>query len=207
MISSDGYLFEDINHGSDGGLYAELLCNRAVSQTYHSAAPTTTCYNAVGKGTLSVDTSAPLNKAHPSTLRLNIQSAATGARAGFKNVGFEGIRIDANTQYQASLWIKSSGNFNGPILLSIEDTSGSGRVYASATLYGVTGTWKKFKVSLTTNNDASLPKSTNAFFVTVNSPSANGQSLWFDTVSLFPPTYGNVPNGNRVDIMEKVRLG
>ena len=36
--------------------------------------------------------------------------------------------------------------------------------------------------------------------LSVNAPG----TVWFDLVSLFPPTYNNRPNGNRVDLMQKL---
>ena len=42
------------------------------------------------------------------------------------------------------------------------------------------------------------PSTTNRFVISTGTPG----TVWFSLVSLFPPTYKNRPNGNRVDIME-----
>jgi alpha-N-arabinofuranosidase len=61
---------------------------------------------------------------------------------------------------------------------------------------GLTTEWKKFETKLKTEK---VPASKdNVFKLTTKTPG----TLWLQNVSLFPPTYKNRPNGNRVDLME-----
>jgi alpha-N-arabinofuranosidase len=53
-------------------------------------------------------------------------------------------------------------------------------------------------VTLTTSSVATTEDA--RFVITVGSPG----TLWLNQVSLFPPTYHNRPNGNRVDLMQKM---
>ena len=45
-----------------------------------------------------------------------------------------------------------------------------------------------------------MGSSENHFEITIDKPA----TLWLQLVSLFPPTYHGRPNGNRIDIMEKL---
>jgi alpha-N-arabinofuranosidase len=47
---------------------------------------------------------------------------------------------------------------------------------------------------------AVTPSAANHLFLTVDHPG----SVWFNLVSLFPPTFANRANGNRADLMEKL---
>ena len=73
-------------------------------------------------------------------------------------------------------------------------------MYASGTVdFKKTTFWKKYELNLTTA--ANVKPTKDARFVI--STSRTG-SYYFNLVSLFPPTYHNRPNGNRIDIMEKM---
>ncbi len=55
--------------------------------------------------------------------------------------------------------------------------------------------WKKYELTLTTGQ---VSESTaNRFVISADTPG----TVWFSFVSLFPPTFNNRPNGNRIDLM------
>ena len=58
--------------------------------------------------------------------------------------------------------------------------------------------WKQFPFTLKTG--AIEAGSANHLELTVG----HAGTLWLQLVSLFPPTYKNTPNGNRIDLMEKL---
>ena len=60
--------------------------------------------------------------------------------------------------------------------------------------------WTQYNYTLTPSQAA--PNSNNSFVLTFDAASATDGSLDFNLISLFPPTYKNRPNGNRVDLME-----
>jgi alpha-N-arabinofuranosidase len=60
-----------------------------------------------------------------------------------------------------------------------------------------TDKWQKYAVTLTTADDV-LPSAATRFVVSTEKPG----TLWFNLVSLFPPTFNNRPNGNRGDLMQ-----
>jgi len=62
----------------------------------------------------------------------------------------------------------------------------------------VTTNWAQYSVTLKTNSVALTEDA--RFVITAGSPG----TLWLNQVSLFPPTYHNRPNGNRIDLMQKM---
>jgi alpha-N-arabinofuranosidase len=71
-------------------------------------------------------------------------------------------------------------------------------VYAQAQVSAITADWAQYSVTLTTSSVATTEDA--RFVITVGSPG----TLWLNQVSLFPPTYHNRPNGNRVDLLQKM---
>jgi alpha-N-arabinofuranosidase len=63
---------------------------------------------------------------------------------------------------------------------------------------GLTGEWKQYSFTLKTGQ--APVTSNNHLILTIPRPA----TVWFDLVSLFPPTYHNRPFGNRIDLMEKM---
>src|SRR5436190_8167517 len=88
-----GLMTEEINHAYDGGLYAELIHNRA----FLDNASTPTHWSIVqGEGaaaTMALDPKEPLNAAIPTSLRLEVTQASAGHAAGVANEGFWGIPV------------------------------------------------------------------------------------------------------------------
>ena len=70
-------------------------------------------------------------------------------------------------------------------------------VYAKGTVSLKTNSWKKYTLKLTTSSGV-IPTKDARFVITT----AKAGNYWFNLVSLFPPTYNNRPNGNRIDLME-----
>jgi alpha-L-arabinofuranosidase len=66
---------QDINHSGDGGLYAELIRNRAFQGT---ASPTLEAYRAIGRVTLHIDGNNSLSPALPNVLRVDIPAGTKG---------------------------------------------------------------------------------------------------------------------------------
>jgi len=74
----------------------------------------------------------------------------------------------------------------------------TGVVAATATVTGLAGEWKQFSYKLKTGG---VPVTANNHLIlTVARPA----TVWFDLVSLFPPTYLDRPGGNRIDLMDKL---
>ncbi len=74
----------------------------------------------------------------------------------------------------------------------------SGKAVASAQVAAVSTAWKQYTFTLRTG--AIEPSAANHLEITVAHPG----TLWLNLVSLFPPTYHDRVNGNRIDLMEKL---
>lgn len=104
-----GIFFEDINHAADGGLYAELIQNRAFefdpidNKNYHALYAWMPCQLDKKNGqtdaadvSLTILTESPYTKKNPHYLRITANSAA----AGVKNLGFNsGIALEGGETY------------------------------------------------------------------------------------------------------------
>jgi alpha-L-arabinofuranosidase len=193
-----GLMTEEINHSYDGGLFAELIQNRSFQDPRPRGAadsdlPIHWFLVQEGNGAKVVlDKDNPVTPALPISLRLELN----GSKAGVANDGFWGIAIRPDTKYTASFYARAGGNFSGPVTASLVTDDGNATVAQAATST-IDKNWKKYDVTLTTGHDA--PTTSKAKFLL--SATGNG-SVTFSLVSLFPPTYENVPNGLRPDLMK-----
>jgi alpha-N-arabinofuranosidase len=193
-----GSFLEDISHSVEGGLYGELIQNRGLM-----AAATPADWSAVtggtGQATIALDPGHPLNTALTRALKLSVAATGPGARTGVANDGFWGIPVHAATTYTASFFAEAT--VPGRVTVSIEGTDGT--VYARGIAQRIGTSWHQYSVRLTTKRSA--PDTSAArFVISTTDPAFAGQTVWFDQVSLFPPTYLNRPNGLRVDLMNKL---
>jgi alpha-L-arabinofuranosidase len=185
-----GLMTEEINYSYEGGLYGELIRNRAFKASPSKAV----FWNPVGGAAISLDTNQPLNAALNVSLKLDATMAGKKSPAGIANGGYWGIPVRPKTIYHASFYAKAGGGFTGPLAVSMESTNGER--LAGAEISGLTGDWKKFDVDLKTKHGK--PSKDNLFKITTSAPG----TVWFQNVSLFPPTYNNRANGNRPDLMQ-----
>jgi alpha-N-arabinofuranosidase len=190
-----GLMTEEINHSYDGGLYAELIQNRAFLDDAKSPAHWSVVKDDASAAIIALDPANPLNDNIPTSLRLTVAQAATDHPAGVANGGYWGIPVHPKTQYRASLWAKVKAGFSGPLTVSIVSNDGN-TVYATEKISGLSSEWKKFEVTLKTGNVT--PTAQARFTITLDPPGTVNLGL----VSLFPPTWNNRPNGLRKDIMQ-----
>jgi alpha-L-arabinofuranosidase len=206
-----GLMTEEINYSYEGGLYGELIRNRtfkadAIQQNlradaydpakyYPASYPADTApkfWTSVGGAVLLLDANTPLNAALNVSLKLDGSMASKTSPAGVANGGYYGIAVRPKTTYKVSFFAKAAPGFTGPLTVSLEGTNG--QAFARAEISGLTGDWKKFETTLTTKNVT--PSKDNVFKLTTATPG----TIWLQAVSLFPPTYKNRPNGDRVDL-------
>ena len=118
-------------------------------------------------------------------------------QAGALNVGWWGMSLRHNTEYKGSFYAKADVAGLGPLSVSLVN-DGTGKAVASATVNGISTDWKQFNFTLKTG--AIEPSSTNHLVITAG----HAGTLWLQLVSLFPPTYHDRVNGNRIDLMDKM---
>ncbi|KAF8600897.1 glycoside hydrolase [Ceratobasidium sp. AG-I] len=193
-----GYMWEDINHSGDGGLYGELLQNRAFQAVVPHTSGALTGWAAYKGATIDVtNNTTGVSTALPNSLQVSVAAGSTGP-VGFQNTGYWGIKVQAGWKYTGSFYAKSA-DFTGKITVSLVSAS-SGQVYATKTLSGVASSWKK--LSFEFKPTVSSASTDNVLRVSVDGASAAGKTVFFGMFSLFPPTYLNRPNGMRIDLAE-----
>ena len=186
-----GLMTEEINFSYEGGLYGELIRNR----TFKASTDGAKYWSAVGNAPISLDPATPLNDALNTSLKLDATGATKNSPAGIANAGYWGIPIRPKTDYHVSFYAKAANGFSGSLTVAIASADGK-KTFASAEISGLTGDWKKFDATLTTKNVK--PSKDNLFTITTAAPG----TVWFQQVSLFPPTFNGQANGFRPDLMQ-----
>ncbi len=125
-----GLALEEINHSLDGGLYAELLPNRHLSQNGRMLRDGQLVIipgswllvkSSVVRADMTVDsTDLPPDIAARAALRLTINSIGRGERAGLGNGGYWGIPVKPDCHYHATFYAKAGDDFSGPLSITIE---------------------------------------------------------------------------------------
>jgi alpha-L-arabinofuranosidase len=219
-----GIFLEEINHGVDGGLYAELIRNRGFEDSRspegfterngrwldangYDAGFAQFGYTTDGvpswslvkednaKGTMSLETTGGITEQSCYCLRLDVEDLPDG-RLGVANTGFFGIGLKQGQKYNLSLYARGGSGFAGPVSVCLED--GAGKPISDTVRIEVIGSdWKQFKGTLSTS--ATEPKARLVILA-----GAKG-TLWLDFVSLFPATtWKGRPNGLRPDIAQMI---
>ena len=189
-----GLMTEEINFSYDGGLYAELIRNRTFRDDPMQPVHWSVVKDEGGNGSIALERAEVPGTALTASLRLETGANSSG-RVGAANEGYWGIPVKANTTYRLTFWARAATGDQGPLSASIETNDGR-TVWARADLGRIGTTWKKYTATLKTGT--AVPSTTNRFVISTRTPG----TTWFSLVSLFPPTYKDRPNGNRVDIME-----
>ena len=196
-----GVFMEEINHAGDGGLDAQLIRNSDLRGDLSDALSWQAMNSGGGEGSISIDSSHPLNHANPISLKLSIGKLPLGGRVGVANIGYWGIPVEPSTSYQVSFFARSDRAATGPVTVDLE--SNSGQVWASATIPGITNRWAEYSTALT-SGPLVVPSLGNRFVISTGDPAAAGSTMWFTIVTAFPPSYDGVQNGLRSDLMERI---
>jgi alpha-N-arabinofuranosidase len=234
-----GLMTEEINYSYEGGLYGELIRNRAFKADAISAGIKPDVYDpaknypmkiavtnapkfwsTVGSAKISLDTNTPLNDALNVSLKFAVSGASKNSPAGVANGGYWGIPVRPNTTYHASFFAKAK-NFDGALTVSLVHPVDSNNVTvksppgtqvfpgettvtaASAIVPKISGDWQKYEVSFTTDDIA--PSKENRLVISATKPGTffnHHGTVWLQQVSLFPPTYKDRLNGDRIDISQ-----
>jgi alpha-N-arabinofuranosidase len=194
-----GLMTEEINHSYDGGLYAELIRDRTFfGREHHDFRKVwNLAQNAENGISVSVDDQTGPSDALPYSLKLTAAKATPSDPGGLDNPGYWGVPVWPNTTYRASIYLKAGDENPGPVTMAIVNKS-TGKVMASATFPAAGPNWKQYKATMRTGDVAESED--NFVRITVSHPG----SVLMNVVSLFPPTYDNQKNGDRIDLMKKM---
>ncbi len=219
-----GIFLEEINHGVDGGLYAELVRNRAFEDsrppegysfrngrwrdehgfdsgfsrygyTTNGVPFWSLIQEGATKGAMYLQTTGGVTEQSAHCLRLDVQETANG-RIGVANNGFFGVGITQGAKYVLSFFAKSGEDFSGGLSARLEDASAA-PCSDEVRFEKPAAVWQPFRATLTaTKTD---PK------VRLVILSSGKGTLWLDFVSLFPQiTWKGRTNGLRPDIAQMI---
>ena len=205
-----GWMFEDISHSGDGGIYAEAIRNRAFQGSNrengdYPFGPTLEGYYPVGNVTLRLSRMQPLSDALPTVMEMQIGGLAEG-EVGFYNEGWWGINVEPGT-YNVSFYAKGNGARQNGTLSGVNVSLRSNLtddIWVEETISMTEDKnityfeWTQFETQLTVTEAA--PNSNNSFYVTFNASEVAGDVFYFSLVSLFPETYKGRANGIRRDL-------
>ena len=191
-----GLMTEEINFSYDGGLYAELVRDRAIAAGRRPLFHWTMVARGSSIVSISVDDKTGPSTALPRSLRVNVTAATEAAPAGVQNDGFWGIPVRPRTTYTGSFYAKAD-SAGVPVSVSLVNNE-TGAIAASASVRGLTSDWAQYTFTLKTGQVAT--SANDHLVLTVPRPA----TIWFNLVSLFPPTYHDRPHGNRIDLMESM---
>lgn len=195
-----GIMFEDINNSGDGGIYAELIRNRAFqgSPLYPS---NLTGWSPVGDAKISLqNTSVPLSWALPTSVNVAANNGSGDGEIGIVNGGWYGIDVRPQL-YTGSFW--TLGNYEGVITAMLRSNITS-ETFAS-TCIPISSTnraWTEHAFTLFPS--ATAPNINNTFVLSWR-PQGGSSSLNLNLISLFPPTWNNRPNGLRPDLVQSLK--
>jgi alpha-N-arabinofuranosidase len=193
-----GLMFEDINHSGDGGIYAELIQNRA----FQGSIPMPSSiypWEPIGGAVLALqNTSVPLSYALPASINVAPGSDSGTGKIGLLNPGWWGIDVKPQT-YSGSFW--AMGSYQGSFTVKLQSKL-TDDIFASLDIASscVPGKWVEHKFELEPTYAATNVNNTFAIEFDAGSGPLN-----FNLISLFPPTYKNRPNGNRPELMEALK--
>ena len=194
-----GQQLEEFNHQFEGGLYAQLINNPSFEELNDPTSAWSLVKMGSSEGNLYTQTSSDtgmLNSHQEHCIKLSVTSVDSGS-VGLANGGYWGIGLRNNTRYKVSFWAKRGSNFAGALRARLESSAGT--VYAESEEFRPTLSWGHFTCDLITRG-ISRVTGENRFVLYASSKG----DVYFDVVTVMPPTWKNRPNGLRPDLAEKL---
>ncbi len=196
-----GLMIEDIGHSIDGGLYAELIQNRDFKDNLTKPVHWTALQSGGFTASLSVD--ALQDPPAGTTLKTSLRITRSGMSAvgfyGAMNDGYGGIPVKPKTPYHLSFYAKC-GAANPGTVAALLQTPDMSTIYAQTGLISLTPQWRKYTAILLTKSGFPADGNGRLYIQSIRPVSG----VWITHVSLMPPTYGNRPNGARIDLMKRL---
>jgi alpha-L-arabinofuranosidase len=194
-----GQQIEEFNYQFEGGLYAQLINNPSFEELKNPIAQWTLVKSGNSAGNLYSQTSLQtgmLNNRQEHCIKLDVTSVSSGI-VGMSNGGYWGIGLQNNTLYKLSFWAKKGSNFKGTLKAKLESMDGT--TYAQSIDFKPTTSWQHFTCELKTSGISKVTGSNRLVLYA----STTGE-IFFDVITLMPPTWKNRPNGLRPDLAERL---
>ena len=183
-----GIFFEDINFGADGGLYAELVKNRAF-EFPDPLMGWTKISPSLAQGKITIRDDSSFDSVNPHHVRIGSEGTAP---FGISNEGFRGMGVHKGERYHFSAQIRK---VTGSPVLLVQLYDANGSVLDAVRLGGFSLKWKKCKTTLQPGDTD--PKARLALLV------EGKGAIDLNRVSLFPEkTWKNQPGGLRADLVQ-----
>jgi alpha-N-arabinofuranosidase len=192
-----GLMTEEINYSYDGGLYAELIRNRTLRSDWSGILNWYLIEKGSSSAKLTADNGDGPSAALRNSAKIEVTRADASSPAGVLNEGYWGMAVRPNTRYSGSFYAKASSDSALPVRVALVGDQ-SGEVLASTSVEVAGAAWKQYKFDLRSGKTATSAE--NHIEITIARPA----TLWLQLVSLFPSAYHDRPNGNRIDIIEKL---
>ncbi|KAF5377147.1 hypothetical protein D9757_008791 [Collybiopsis confluens] len=174
------YMWEDINHSGDGGLYAESLQNR----TFQGVIPGT--QTLLTRGNRSMERGCRSLIGFKNRKRLGCSSHQFGSHHS------ERIKVQEGWTYKGSFYVKFN-TYTGSITVSLK--SARGTIFASKSLTGISSSCKKFSFELKPSTSAA--NDDNVFGI---GKRENGMRIDLaEAMAATNPTVWSFPGGNQLE--------
>ena len=195
-----GLFFEDINHGADGGLYAELVKNRSFEFRPNHY----TGWDVFGNVELLSD--GPFER-NPHYVRLRGRGHSE-KWTGLQNEGFFGIGLHENAEYRFSVWARvAEGDTATLIVQFIDQHSGEERQqFAEQNIVINSKEWRQYEVVI--RSPRTIAKAQLRLFLSDKESRSvvDSTALDLEHISLFPvDTWRGERNGLRRDLVEALQ--
>ena len=194
-----GQQIEEFNYQFEGGLYAQLINNPSFEELKNPIEGWYLVQTGSSHADLYPQTAADtgmLNSGQNHAAKLHVTSVDSGS-VGLANGGYWGLALKNHTTYRVSFWAKKGQNFTGTVKAKLE--SNGGVLYAESKDFKPTASWQHFTCDLTTRGPSKV-SGDNRFVIYASTPG----DVYFDVVTVMPPTWKNRPNGLRLDLAEKL---
>src|ERR1039458_7719526 len=127
-----GLMTEEINFSYDGGLYPELVRDRAIGKGWGSLFHWSMVARGDSAVAISEDETTGPSEALPRSIKVSVTAASEDAPAGVQNDGFWGIPVRPQTTYTGSFYAKSD-SAGVPVTVSLVNDE-TGATAATATV-------------------------------------------------------------------------
>ncbi|CAK5283023.1 unnamed protein product [Mycena citricolor] len=198
-----------MDQSGDGGLYAELLQNRAFQQVTPGSPASLTAWAGLNNDSqiVVVAPDVPVSSALPNALALTTTSGTTSA-VGITNSGYFGINVQKNWTYHGSFYFRFPSAPSTPVkgVFTVGFLDSTGNAVAKSThAFTSSSNWQQITFRFTPSSTPS--GSGNLFYVQLPGAAvaSGGGTVQFGMLSCFPPTFKNRVNGMRMDISNALK--
>lgn len=178
------FIENNINYGTDGGIYAELIRNRAFQDGGNSdqiGSGTLEFWSENGGANLQLTTQDPLSDALPKSVIVSGTNASN--KYGLRNSGFFGIPVKKQ-EYTVSFYARSNTSATVQFTAGLYSKNSTSTYSSTQYEAGLTSEWKQFTFPL--SNDVDSNAYDNLFGLDVAKGSPDVQ---LNLISVFPPTW------------------